>query len=196
MATVTPKVFGSSTARGMYPARSAREMVGLQDRGGEFLDRDTSLVVELPRTLAASLCGTVEQFVGILWLGATWPQPEHPSPPSPHPSHRRRQVQEESSSRSDGVVPHALDGKDADLCSDHRSQLSRVLQHFVVARHEAREPQLVDGNHKSTVIEFWQPLIDSPQGNQVDLGDEFVKAAEYRLGEVVVEWNIQSCRRL
>lgn len=54
----------------------------------------------------------------------------------------------------------------------------------------------MDPDHESTVIKLGQSLIDTPQRNQGDLGDEIAKAVEDRLGKVVVEWNVHSGRRL
>jgi hypothetical protein len=93
-------------------------------------------------------------------------------------------------------VPHTLNGEHTDLGGDHCRKLSWVLKHFVVARDKAGEAELVQSDNESTVVELWQPLIDSPQRDQIDLGDEVAKAVEDRLGEVVVERNVHSGRRL
>jgi hypothetical protein len=81
-------------------------------------------------------------------------------------------------------VAHALDSEDTDLGRDHCRKLSRVLKHFVVARHETGKPQLVDRDHQTPIIELWQPLIDSRQRNQIDLGNELTKTNEDRGAEV------------
>ena len=71
-----------------------------------------------------------------------------------HGLYRRREIEEECTGGSQRIVTDRLDCEDDDSSRNDGSELTRVLQHLVVARYEPRIPQLMKGDDELAIAEI------------------------------------------
>lgn len=89
-----------------------------------------------------------------------------------------------------------LDGENGESCGYDGGELTRILQHLVIARHESGESQLVESDDKLTIVEIREPLIDAPKRQKVDVDNELMQTVEDGNGEVVIERYVHLGRQL